>query len=142
MHKRFGLVPENAKKGDYICILYGCSVPVVLRQFQKRTEEVEEEARQRANSFFPEEVEAAKMILRMLRKLVAKGKLEASVNAGSARNAEQQTPKPPLKSSNGEKPLRSDSNVFYQLIGECYVDGMMNGEALTLKGEPKVFELR
>ena len=27
-----GLVPRNAKAGDHICILYGCTVPVVLRR--------------------------------------------------------------------------------------------------------------
>jgi hypothetical protein len=30
--KLFGLVPGGTKLGDYICILYGCSVPVVLRE--------------------------------------------------------------------------------------------------------------
>jgi hypothetical protein len=27
-----GLIPQYAKAGDHLCILYGCSVPVVLRQ--------------------------------------------------------------------------------------------------------------
>jgi hypothetical protein len=27
-----GLAPQYAKSGDTICILYGCSVPVVLRK--------------------------------------------------------------------------------------------------------------
>jgi hypothetical protein len=27
-----GLVPQNARVGDQICVLYGCSVPVVLRK--------------------------------------------------------------------------------------------------------------
>jgi hypothetical protein len=27
-----GLVPQSAKLGDNLCILYGCSVPVVLRK--------------------------------------------------------------------------------------------------------------
>lgn len=31
--RRFvGLVPQSAKVGDRVCVLYGCSVPVVLRQ--------------------------------------------------------------------------------------------------------------
>ncbi|KAF2834008.1 hypothetical protein CC86DRAFT_390058 [Ophiobolus disseminans] len=29
-----GLIPQNARVGDHICVLYGCSVPVVLRQHQ------------------------------------------------------------------------------------------------------------
>jgi len=31
-HNLFGLGPPRCKKGDFVCILYGCSVPVVLRE--------------------------------------------------------------------------------------------------------------
>lgn len=30
----FGLSPSNAQEGDYICILFGCSVPVILREHE------------------------------------------------------------------------------------------------------------
>lgn len=33
-----GLVPQDAKVGDQICILYGCSVPVVLRKLTRDVE--------------------------------------------------------------------------------------------------------
>ena len=36
-----GLVHEDSRKGDYICILYGCNVPVVLRRFKKSTREMD-----------------------------------------------------------------------------------------------------
>ena len=29
---RFGLAPQGTQKGDFLCILYGCSVPVILRE--------------------------------------------------------------------------------------------------------------
>lgn len=29
---RFGLAPAATEEGDMICILYGCSVPVILRR--------------------------------------------------------------------------------------------------------------
>ncbi|PQE28209.1 heterokaryon incompatibility -domain-containing protein [Rutstroemia sp. NJR-2017a BBW] len=35
-----GLIPQNAKVGDRICILYGCSVPVVLRRHSDFNQEV------------------------------------------------------------------------------------------------------
>ncbi|KAI4915052.1 hypothetical protein J4E90_005089 [Alternaria incomplexa] len=38
-----GLVGKDVQKGDLVCILYGCSVPVVLRECPKKTEEVFEE---------------------------------------------------------------------------------------------------
>ena len=43
--QKLGLVGRNVKKGDLICIFYGCSVPVVLRRRnEKKTEaEVEQE---------------------------------------------------------------------------------------------------
>jgi hypothetical protein len=28
----FGLCPPKSREGDFICILYGCSVPVVMRE--------------------------------------------------------------------------------------------------------------
>jgi hypothetical protein len=28
---RIGMAPEKAMKGDLVCILYGCSIPVLLR---------------------------------------------------------------------------------------------------------------
>ena len=31
---RFGLGPTKAQKGDMVCILFGCSVPVVLRKIE------------------------------------------------------------------------------------------------------------
>jgi hypothetical protein len=40
---RLGLVPEKAQTDDLICVLYGCSVPVVLRRFEKTNDQLEEE---------------------------------------------------------------------------------------------------
>lgn len=35
--KTYGLTPKESKEGDIICVLFGCSVPVVLRQHGKGT---------------------------------------------------------------------------------------------------------
>jgi hypothetical protein len=35
-----GLAPEAAEKGDLVCILYGCSVPVVIREIEGGTHEL------------------------------------------------------------------------------------------------------
>jgi len=40
---RLALVHENAEVGDFICILYGCSVPVVLHRERKTDEDMEKE---------------------------------------------------------------------------------------------------
>lgn len=35
---RIGMVAENAMKGDLVCLLYGCSVPIILRKHQHKNE--------------------------------------------------------------------------------------------------------
>jgi len=50
--QKLGLVGKNVKKGDLICIFYGCSVPVVIRRNLKKTDaevdqEIDEEIRNR-----------------------------------------------------------------------------------------------
>jgi hypothetical protein len=37
---RLGLVRDDVKHGDLVCILYGCSVPVILRKVRKKDEEI------------------------------------------------------------------------------------------------------
>lgn len=40
---KLGLFPSGTETGDYICILYGCSVPVVMRKMAKTDIQVEED---------------------------------------------------------------------------------------------------
>ena len=40
---KLGLVHQNAQYGDCICILYGCSVPVILRKLEKSKEDIRAE---------------------------------------------------------------------------------------------------
>ncbi|PVH76559.1 hypothetical protein DL98DRAFT_641110 [Cadophora sp. DSE1049] len=68
-----GLAPSNAWEGDTVCILYGCSVPVILRK------------------------------------------------------------------------VDDDEGVYYELVGECFLYGMMDGEALRCLTKPErvvEFEIR
>lgn len=82
--KFFGLAPITARSDDLICILYGCSVPVVLREHtNKRGRDV----------------------------------LEPAAGSGS----------------------------YFEFIGECYVHGMMDGQAVeAYQGKPpdEVFVIR
>ncbi len=96
-----GLAPSKAREGDLICILYGCSVPVVLRKV--------------------------------------------------AREASDDNPISPMTwtGSNEEiipRTSSSKSNHYYKFIGECYIHGMMDGEALRhqrIRGlQQQEFELR
>ncbi|KXS95049.1 hypothetical protein AC578_3892 [Pseudocercospora eumusae] len=92
------LAPGKAKKGDFICILYGCSVPVVLRPYING-------------------IAAAKRI--------------------SCQHAECPTRQ---TSQSAER-----TKVHYEFIGECYVHGMMGGEAFNEKRnrtDYKIFDVR
>lgn len=73
---RVGMAPRQAGKGDVICVLLGCSVPVVLRPYR------------------------------------------------------------------GAEDKDEDLAGLYEFIGECYVDGFMNGEALVLGKPVEDFTLR
>jgi hypothetical protein len=64
---RLGLVPEQAEKNDLIVILYGCTVPVVLRRFTKTKEEVEEE---RKTKLTRKQKMAARKIVESFRKFL------------------------------------------------------------------------
>lgn len=80
-----GLAPFKAREGDLVCILYGCSVPLVLRKIERH-----------------------------------------KMNGGA--------PSPWKRVKPGEAlPPRTDSSKsdhYYELIGECYIHGMMDGEAI------------
>ncbi|KAI1475864.1 HET-domain-containing protein [Daldinia eschscholtzii] len=142
--KRLGLTPDDTKQGDLICILYGCSVPVVLREFKKSKEEVEEQNRQRQRK---REAEAAKKMTQYWQRVLDARKAAPSTSIAQAERETLRREKTEPTTSSVEvsiKPLTSDPYTFYQLIGECYVDGMMNGEAL-LQPESQsstLFEIR
>ncbi|KAL4870872.1 heterokaryon incompatibility protein-domain-containing protein [Aspergillus spectabilis] len=76
------LVPRGAKKGDAVCIINGCSVPILLRQVKARK-----------------------------RDYLGTGTEMYQSNEGAY-----------------------DGTVtWYEMIGECYVHGMMDGEAPVIK---------
>ncbi|KIW07589.1 uncharacterized protein PV09_01541 [Verruconis gallopava] len=60
---KIGLFPAETRTGDYVCILYGCSVPVVLRKVEKDEEEIEADIKLALR----EQVAAAVMIQRRFR---------------------------------------------------------------------------
>ncbi|KAL4924040.1 HET domain-containing protein [Aspergillus undulatus] len=83
------LVPRKAKKGDKVCIINGCSVPILLREA------------------IPADV----------------GGDDGGMDWQDGHN---QRP-------NGRDKPRTHDAVYYEMIGECYVHGMMDGEASKYK---------
>jgi hypothetical protein len=155
-----GLVPQGAREGDLICIIYGCSVPVILRKRKKRNAEMP--------TFTQETTREGK------RPLILQDDFEISVpqlstvqtSEDSTRLGETQN-QPHLSSSTTslavptEKPNSAfsshgvrkvlgedskepkppnltvllDSQNQYSFIGECYVHGMMAGEGFKHQHE-------
>ena len=117
LHQTLGLVPADAKKGDLICILYGCSVPVVLRKYI----DGRPAAKQRAKCDHPD--------------CPGKGRHGLSDNVLIHHDG-----------STTSVPNGVSGKEHYELIGEAYVHGMMDGEAFGVKREHKItpekFELR
>lgn len=62
--KALGIVSKNVKPGDLICILYGCSVPVVLRKQRKTDEEIQQEEEE----YQKDKLEAVKRVQSIYRK--------------------------------------------------------------------------
>ncbi|KAF2466544.1 HET-domain-containing protein [Lindgomyces ingoldianus] len=200
-----GLAPKATRDGDLVCILYGCSVPVILRKVQKTSSEIELELKDH-------ETRKADAVLYIARKLAdyarrrraAREEYSTSISSDKSRTHDSQGVKersPQMYQPDEEKKVAqsssehnldsnpssdrhgkrrySESNtnghdskrfasdhqqlkyvgpdasdVYYILIGECYVHGMMNGEARIFRsrynaGKPiserimaETFELR
>jgi len=86
-----GLAPSKCKKRDLVCILFGCSVPVLLRKF-------------------------------------IDGR-PTNKGLGCTCNQVDCQCDPDIKRSEDGTP----TNVHYEFIGECYVHGMMDGEAFRVQ---------
>jgi hypothetical protein len=165
------LVPKDTEEGDRICILYGCSVPVILRPMYKTDEEVEDEIRCDEMERKRPREEAAKEIIEIYRKRKITDE-HAARQPSKKRHPEQNTSIPVDKASSAEKTVEQEaeeitieeqkeldlnieralakdkedpSRLYYLFIGPCYVHGMMNGEAIERQNlesiKSEVFEL-
>lgn len=104
---RLGLAPQRAQVGDKICILRGCSVPVVLRYITQSDIQATEQA---AENLDPPEI--GQNIIRRFTSARAQ-------NTG----------------------IKFEKSGPYRLIGECYVHGVMDGEAFKIRDEYKLKEM-
>jgi hypothetical protein len=172
-----GLAYE-AKVGDIICILYGCTVPVFMERHEKEKASTKDEE-------FEDRVEILKDCVRRLernyeRKIRYKKKKENATEAQLAelkkfRNGINKTLKKEKelrvaereqrekrerkakrrrtgRTGNAEfekkvaKAKEEDPLLYYKFKGGCYINGMMDGEAMRKKFyeeiPDRVFELR
>lgn len=156
----YGLAVTSVKEGDLICILFGCNVPVILRSILKdkreRLSRVPGARKHHLNSASLDNIEPSRS--------------RALSNSKRPRSDSLAVPEMDSKrtrlevhdtSSDGDeetrKPWGEDwRHYYYEFIGECYLYGMMNGEAIDFRRaqlenhidrklhdcENQVFELR
>jgi hypothetical protein len=158
-----GIVRKDTRKDDLVCIFYGCSVPVILRQKRKTAAELVEEQKADEDDLKMAKEIAAITIQRGYRERLArreskppKGGEAQSTGEGKAPNLRNGTGEPTSEPNprNETKPAdntdesksRDPREFYYEFIGECYVHGMMDGEAIKYQNDQnikaQVFELR
>jgi Heterokaryon incompatibility protein (HET) len=101
-----GLAPRDVKLDDLICILYGCCVPVILR---------------------PQSAVDVSKETKPAKWRRARGK--QAQNVGKPPEAAGKAKDGVSGAQNGLEP----EETWYKFIGECYVEGMMNGEVFSYK---------
>lgn len=117
--QKLGLVPDNAERGDMVCIIRGCSVPVILR-----TTGAASSVRQphRTQSIKRRPSEAGP------RRHISSDHMEALQEISS-----------PTTTKAPRIQFRESRSCL--LIGECYIHGVMDGEAFKIRDEHEIKEM-
>jgi hypothetical protein len=158
----FGLSPRRTQHGDLICILYGCSVPVILRSL---TEKPRLGLDPHANNLksitttlpsidadvVPQEEEVSTGMLQMDHMPPEQAEnpwIEGDPSTHNHFNNSSHVPivqeasieqciahteggeNNQISSNRDTKPDSEHGKIYYEIIGECYVDGYMDGEAI------------
>jgi hypothetical protein len=100
-----GLVSEGVREGDLICILYGCTVPVILRQKNLRFKTEDE----RKNEIFEDGVEAMKKLVARLERC-----RERKSHYSEMSGQEQAEVKKYTASHNKEHAVKQTTKTFQQ----------------------------
>ncbi|KAI2471516.1 heterokaryon incompatibility protein-domain-containing protein [Annulohypoxylon bovei var. microspora] len=170
-----GLASSEVSKGDKVGIIYGCTVPVILREGQKETGDTRKEkfddnaetlktlirqckekrrrkldldAKGGVKQDIKEATEKANKKLKELREDEKLGKSETQTN--NSKDDEEKSGKSghvvSERAKNEMEARERDPLRYYRLIGESYIHGMMDGEAVRKKfyGDiaDQIFELR
>ncbi|KAG8531956.1 uncharacterized protein KY384_003592 [Bacidia gigantensis] len=169
---KLGLVHKDARSGDLICILYGCTIPVVLRKIEKSQDQIAKERREEVQ-YRKMEAERAVSRLREVRqdrrkqREVTKKALRqlqsdrglSHVDKTSAAHYHKQymakmgLSKIGLQKRDVRNAVKDNNNVnnningnddvhisdhYYVLVGECYVHGMMDNEAIAYQNARRI----
>jgi hypothetical protein len=150
-----GVANKNTAKGDVIAILYGCSVPVILRKRYKTNEQIEEEEKE--EKFVKNAEMTWRIILEWVRKIKRRKKWEQLpevaekpkwgkqyIRESQAKYLKIMKESERTRQENGQRSIpvasrKKDAEIkkdcYYEFLGECYIHGMMDGEAMARKSK-------
>ncbi|KAF2490030.1 hypothetical protein BU16DRAFT_553263 [Lophium mytilinum] len=141
-----GLVSENVRRSDLICIIYWCTVPIILRKGKRKTEE------ERQEEIFADHLET---VTRALRKWVTHRprtarylKKDKTWKEGAEGTEPEEAEEEEIaeRKTKQAKADQRDPYRHYEFLGEAYIHGVMDGEAVRqkfYKNKPDhVFEIR
>lgn len=142
----FGLCPAATIEDDLVCILYGCHVPVVLRKRNKcpvfgltdpKIKGLRVDAAKRLRNSLPTSANGVKQhqpeAVRELKSFSMPGSFpendcpdDVGVDSNGPNSQETQPP----QQDPGPRILQQEEKLgeFYEVVGECYVYGYMDGE--------------
>lgn len=105
-----GLVPSDAQRGDLVCILRGCNVPVIIRSRAEDMLALDTAIRMPFSTF----------------ESLGQGEYSPRIAPQTKRGG----------------PWRQIPALPGQLIGECYLYGMLDGEALAARTDNDIIDTR
>jgi hypothetical protein len=120
----FGLCPDATETGDLVCVIYGLSVPVILREihevpvfgFKERSSLTKRPTKSPYHTPRPDVSNSFGA--------TTPGRRKRSTWSSSPSTAPESWPRSTL-------PSLFPSGPNYHLVGECYVNGMMDGQAMA-----------
>lgn len=158
--RRLGLGPKSLEKALHekdidekdkrllVCIIYGCTVPIILQECKKTDQSIEKETKEDEEDRIKREKDKEEII--------KKWKERAVENREKRKRKKTTQTRPKSAKPSGEEEDDSPApppSVYYKVIGESYIYNMMHGEAIKWQNDKlnegnenrvrtQIFELR
>ncbi|KAH9206467.1 heterokaryon incompatibility protein-domain-containing protein [Leptodontidium sp. 2 PMI_412] len=126
-----GLASNKVQKGDIVCIIYGCTVPLILRKKEYKS------MQERRLEIFEDGVESIKRLVRKIKRnrseavtILVEMEYPEDYESEDLTDDEETAKNEGRKKTKQEKAKQRDPYRHYEFLGESYIYGMMDGEAV------------
>jgi hypothetical protein len=128
--EQFGIGPETMQRGDLACIIFGCSTPVILRETSNPPP--------LGFTLQPFSKDGRSIAPPTPRDIGGRSPLpqeSAPTSAGASIAPSAATSVAPSVAASVDEfaslpSVAGEEELFYEVIGECYIDGVMDGQAM------------